>query len=862
LTFLLTPGAASATVPEGTRVSGDEGLVFETEQALTMTRAKLTSLLVRGPRLEDRAESFSDRSPGAGDASGPFLAFAGTERVEHSLYLACDALFSQPGAGKRWLEFTWRLPPQAPIDWSFWNGKAWQALPAAQPAGTQVWRLELQDIAPVLRELQGRTARWLRGQPRQLPSAPLQLQSLRAQAEVVRSGVAPELAFHNAMPLDLSRDLLPFGELPRFNDVFYLASGDVLRSGGEGSQPRQVRLSATWNTAAPWQAVPTTSVTATLSWEVWDGTAWSALGRSTRDGGLSPFVDGTRALTQSGEVVLPLPGALPETSVNGRTGRWLRIRLSGGGYGDPTLNTSRPPVLSALKLSYQDTVSLQMESCLSCNEGTWEDLTANVVRREVVTPFWRTPDPGRALYLGFDRPFGTLPVSLFAQVEPPRPEEVAIGSPGAAQAGAARPQLAWEYRGASGWSPLPVEDETEAFRRGGLVRFLGPAGLVLGREFGREGYWLRARWLPERTPDTVRLRGVLLNTVWASHATTVKEEVLGSSTGAPAQTFHVPSAPVLEGFLLEVLEDDAWGHWLAVPDFLASGPRDRHYTLDVERGEVRFGDGLQGMIPPAGSDNVRLSYRTGGGASGNVPADTLTRLDSSLPYVASVSQPEPATGGADLEPLPVLAERQARLLRHGGQAVTVEDFEDLAREASPAVARVRAIAPTFDPISQADNPNPDGVHAGRVQLVVIPHGVMARPAPDPELLRQVELYLRARCAPATELQVSGPAWVEANVQAHLTSRRLSEGEAVRERARDALARYLHPLSGGPGGAGWDFGQWPSTSELVALLSRLEGVDHVVSVSLQAQAGSPPSGPATLLFVEASRITVELSGSEA
>jgi len=43
---------------------------------------------------------------------------------------------------------------------------------------------------------------------------------------------------------------------------------------------------------------------------------------------------------------------------------------------------------------------------------------------------------------------------------------------------------------------------------------------------------------------------------------------------------------------------------------------DRVYTLDVEDGEVSFGDGQQGARPPVGQDHAVGSYRYGAGGSG------------------------------------------------------------------------------------------------------------------------------------------------------------------------------------------------------------------------------------------------------
>jgi predicted phage baseplate assembly protein len=132
--------------------------------------------------------------------------------------------------------------------------------------------------------------------------------------------------------------------------------------------------------------------------------------------------------------------------------------------------------------------------------------------------------------------------------------------------------------------------------------------------------------------------------------------------------------------------------WLETTDFYGSGPRDRHYGLDHLTGEIRFGDGLAGLIPPVGAGNLRLTeYRTGGGDAGNRPAGAIVQLKTTVPYVDKVTNYEAAAGGADAESLGSLIERAPRSIRHNGRAVTVEDFEDVALLASPEVARARCI---------------------------------------------------------------------------------------------------------------------------------------------------------------------------
>lgn len=45
---------------------------------------------------------------------------------------------------------------------------------------------------------------------------------------------------------------------------------------------------------------------------------------------------------------------------------------------------------------------------------------------------------------------------------------------------------------------------------------------------------------------------------------------------------------------------------------------DRVYVLDVESGEIRFGDGASGARPPSGGTGLIASYRTGSGSGGNI----------------------------------------------------------------------------------------------------------------------------------------------------------------------------------------------------------------------------------------------------
>ncbi|WP_336364723.1 putative baseplate assembly protein [Halalkalicoccus salilacus] len=360
---------------------------------------------------------------------------------------------------------------------------------------------------------------------------------------------------------------------------------------------------------------------------------------------------------------------------------------------------------------------------------------------------------------------------------------------------------------------------------------------------------------PTRGPPT--LLGLYPNTDWAASERTVTDELLGSSDGSPSQTFAFSASPITDSTLWvdelttrSATERDAllasnrgnvepvrssggdlsafWVRWRQVSDFAESGPNDRHYTLDATAGWVTFGDGVRGAIPPRGDDNVRASYGTGGGLAGNIAADTATRLVSSIPFVDEVTNPEAADGGSDAETTASVLVRAPEQIRHRGRAVTTSDFERIALDSSRKLARVRCL-PLMDAAGDR--------RLGWATLLIVPNDRGSKPLPSETLTERVFEALRER-APAVlvdretpRLVVRGPSYVETDVGTTLRASGAESVSTLEEAVTDALVTFLHPLSGGIVGTGWEFGELPCLSDFYALLEGLDGVDHVQSLSV-------------------------------
>jgi uncharacterized phage protein gp47/JayE len=188
--------------------------------------------------------------------------------------------------------------------------------------------------------------------------------------------------------------------------------------------------------------------------------------------------------------------------------------------------------------------------------------------------------------------------------------------------------------------------------------------------------------------------------VTAANATRVTDETLGVSRGFENQRFPLSQSPVVlprdpdpqDTIVVEVDAGSGFERWRRRTTLFYSLSDDDHFVARVDgedRAEVVFGDGTFGRIPPAGAA-IRASYLVGGGEQGNVAANTITVVRSGVNTDVTVTNPKPASGGADREPIEEARRNAPTVFRSLQRAVTKEDVAALA-ETFPGVARAVAV---------------------------------------------------------------------------------------------------------------------------------------------------------------------------
>jgi predicted phage baseplate assembly protein len=474
--------------------------------------------------------------------------------------------------------------------------------------------------------------------------------------------------------------------------------------------------------------------------------------------------------------------------------------------------------------------------------------------------FASPPAVGDAVYLGFEESLGRLLIEVDVDASQARgagvnPED---------------PPLRWEVSQGDGqWLEAEVlEDLTGGFNYGsGTVLLELPPRSAIQPLAGQRMHWLRCR-IDDKTrkgsaatsytqpPEIYSITAAPVGArLPATHASQVRAEILGVSDGTPGQTFTLRHAPVLKpitGETLEVQDPESgdWSRWELREDFVGSTEYDRHFGVDLVSGELEFGPAIRetdggwtqyGAVPPKGAVLRFSRYRHGGGRVGNVTAGTLTVLRSTLPGIDRVSNPDPAVGGVDAENVSHARERASMEIRSRYRAVTAEDFEFLAGEASPRVGRAVCIPPR---------------EGGAVPLHIVPRVYPADKllryeelVPDEALMTEVSEYLDERRLIGTTIQLLPCRFRALSVVVNLQAAPMADTARVEEDVAHALYTYLNPLVGGNAighGNGWPFGRALNQGELYGIVHAVDGVEFVKILRIyetNLQTGEQSSKPA-------------------
>lgn len=684
--------------------------------------------------------------------------------------------------------------------------------------------------------------------------------ALSLKVVINESGLFIIKAFSDGIDIDLTKPFYPLGQLPEPGACFYFTQDEAFsKSGAEVSMLVKRGVS-------PMDAINLggEKLIPVVAWEYWNGNDWASLKiKNQLDELVSPDLD------SSGIYLMVIPPDMKQKEVNKIKERWIRVRLVEGGYGNNSISDgknikiTKPPFISNIRIGYswKPSAHESPQYIITNNDFYWEAVDSNKAQIKGFKPFVRMQSQNNATYFGFDKPFLVDRMGLYFDIEQLTNWQEKV-------------PVSWEYWNGE-WTAIDVDDGTYGLQEPGILSFIGPADSKPYPRFGEERHWLRASTTVTTTFPPIK--NIHSNSVWAVQQSTYKDVQLGASSGGKNQVFRINHLPILEGEKIEVCElwggraaiewsmfvrsisnnpkqvdeikalldsatapmevvngevrlkldrarkvNQVWVRWQEQPHLWLSSAADRHYMLDRARGLIFFGDGEHGRIPPVRAEIIAQQFEVSGGATGNIAAGTVTQLLSAVPGIQGVSNPGAAEGGANSETLSGFAARVPHTLRHRSRAITGSDYEAMAYEASPSVAMAMLLPQ-------------DKSKSGQIRLLIIPQSQEDQPQPSFGLREQVRQYIEthapADIAEGRCLNVVGPEYFSVAVDATIYATVFADISEVESRAREAIKLFLHPLRGGPERQGWQRGRDVFTSDIAALLERLDGVDYLENLTL-------------------------------
>lgn len=235
------------------------------------------------------------------------------------------------------------------------------------------------------------------------------------------------------------------------------------------------------------------------------------------------------------------------------------------------------------------------------------------------------------------------------------------------------------------------------------------------------------------------------------------------------------------------------------------------------------------LLPPIEGiymNSVAVTAISGSGSLGNLPAGAVNSLEKSIGFISKIENAEAMSGGYDAEQTEQALKRNASVLRYRGRAVTSKDFEDLVMGTVRNIRQVRCFSGR-DAFGQK--------RPGQITLAVLPQeGEMHFEQIRRNILECLLPNMDDQLYQEGRLHIVEPSWVSIQVYMTVIAEASSKSYLLREKIRERIREFLHPVKGNFDHTGWKIGTLPTAVQIANACSQMEEILYIRHISLDQE----------------------------
>lgn len=752
------------------------------------------------------------------------------------------------------------------VSWEYYDGQDWKKIDSVEKLDSGV-RIKFKGKTDIT-EVMGKSSRFIRCRFKRIPKSGVSVTSIKYHS--ISQKLPADRFFCDDIELS-DNDFYPFNEEYNLYSSFAIQSDEVFSKKGA-----TIKLSAkiqfvkiktdvelpghkykmVMNETDFEDMKSSDMKIEDVKWEYWNGKGWARL--EVEDKG-EQFFRINKDFDTRRELKFKCPNDIKSVSVGSSEGYFIRARVSKMNERFNFFANYITPYVDDLKLEYDYEGSEHKFNNLIVKSDLF-DRVVNLSDKGLCTILEKYICDCPAMYLCLSRPLVQGMIRIFLDIE----EGIHRFNP----------VLKWEYLakssdGGQEWKHIDVMDATDNFAHSEMVTIIGKNNFKESEIFGSNGYFIRILNPDGKYSDTSNITSrpiindIKFNAVRVIQRDTRPPEYFSierdqenklcklSRLNVASVEVWVNEIGVISDFEQDMFInhfsdeceaeydevgrlENLWIKWKAVPNLVAYGMDDRVYEVDYSKGEVLFGNGKNGKIPPEQyNESIKIKYSICNGSKGNISANKIDDFANVISRVSKVRNPAPIMGGVDRETIDGAARRMFSQVSGGNRLVSLDDFEDSICFNDRNIYKVRCL-------SHVDEQGKPCM--GVTSIAVLPRVYMQGYEKFQGIKNRIWQFIDEK-APAplsnsTRLRVFEVSYVETSVSVDVVIDDFNSYQSVYNGIESKLEIFLDPVKGNFSGKGWNIGQFPRKEFIYNYIKTVPKIKWIKNINIFTKLVTP------------------------